>query len=257
MSYTLTDAVTDLKAQVTWLSKTVSREPLIGLVDGENTLFRLPYIPALSGSVVLYKPNGTAYTLTTDYAINHDTGEITFVLAPDDVVSSTYTAMAGTTTVLENLAKEGFDKMQECYPRALYLVASGGETYFSSDATTVVEPTLGGLLFSQNRVQLRFFHLCMRYALYQRIYEESASFDGVTRESGRLVGLQIDQSRRPQNLDKLIERLDKTLATIAATAAQNDGGDASGMFVPGAKSDDNYYNWDWWENSLQDRGFIP
>jgi len=255
--YSISDIVSALKEQVVWLTKRVSHEPLNGLVDGTNKLFHLPYVPAQSGTLTLYDADGSTIDTSGYTVLSYDTGEIQFASAPTDTVYATYVAQALTDNELETFAESGFAEMQKRYPRSLYLVSSGGEKYISTSSTSAVEPKYGGLYLSNNPVQLRLLHLCCRYALYQSLYERSAIEDYQFREAGRLVGAMIDTRMRPENIANMLEHLNVQIdEAVYAAAAQAGDADLFGKFIPGAKSDEYYENYEWWDWSKQGRGMI-
>jgi len=89
------------------------------------------------------------------------------------------------------------------------------------------------------------------------LYEEYALQDHQFRESGRVGGMLVDMRQRPENILAVLERLDKMIDSSAASAASNAGDtDTFGDFIPGARSDEHYYGYDWWRDGLQDSGEI-
>jgi len=256
MSYTLDNAVTDLKESVHWLTQRVIKQPIEGLVDGTNKLFLLPHAPASTGTLTLYEVDGTAIA-SADYTVDVDTGEITMDTAPTDTTYSTYTAEAFTSTELTDVVEGGFAKMQAVYPRSWFLFTSGATTYISTSSTADTEPVVGGQALSDNVVQIQFYMMCCRFSLNQMLYEEYALQDHQFRESGRVGGMLVDMRQRPENILAVLERLDKMIDSSAASAASNAGDtDTFGDFIPGARSDEHYYGYDWWRDGLQDSGEI-
>jgi len=256
LSYTLDNAVTDLKKRSQWLTRSIVKQPLVGVVDSSNKLFLLPHAPATSGSLTLYNSTGTAISAAT-YTADTDTGEVVFDTAPTDVVYASYTAEALTNTQLTNVVTEGFAKMQEVYKRSWYLFTSGATTYISLSSTADSEPTLGGQALSNNVVQKRLYMLCCQYVLERMLYEDAALHDHLFRESGRVGGMLVDMTKRPPNIDAMLERMDGEIVKAAAAAADNAGDTtAFGYFIPGAQSDEYYYGYDWFRNSRQARGVI-
>lgn len=255
MSYTLTDAVTALKAQVYWLTRAISFEPLKGLVDGDNKVFHLPYVPAASGTLTIYDPDGA--TVSSGYTVNsYDTGQITFTTALAETRFASYTAQAFTDTEMSDICTEGFAEMQTRYPRGWYLVSSGGSTYLSTDASTPTEPTVGGVAFNANPVQKKLWHMCNRYALLQRMRERSVVEDHLFKESGRIASMMIDTVQRPKNIAEALADLSK-LIDSAVLAAQSNAGDSDSAFgdaVGGAHSDEYLDAYNWWPTSRQGRG---
>ncbi len=256
MSYTLANAVTDLKERVHWLTQRVIKQPIEGLVDGVNTFFLLPHAPASSGTLTLYEVDGSTIA-SADYTVDVDTGEITFNTAPTDTTYSTYTAEAFTSAELLDIVEEGFAKMQAVYPRSWFLFTSGATTYISTSATEDNEPTIGGQLLSANVVQIHFYMLCCRFALNQMIFEDASVHDHQYRESGRVGGMLVDMRKRPESILAVMDRLDKLIDNDKAAAAENAGDTgAYGDFIPGAVSDEHYGAYDWWRDGLQDKGEI-
>jgi len=254
MPYTISDAVADVLRQVPSLSRAITREPLSGIVDGVNRLFRLPVIPGRSGTLSLHDADGTA--VSSGYTVDYDTGLVSFAAPPTVTHYATYTAMSVSESRLRHFARDGFAEMQRRLPRKIYLVDSGPETYFSSDPTAVVEPVLGGLAFSVNPIQLRLYHLCVRYVILESDYEAAATQSRLVRESGRLASLMVDETRVPDNIAQALQRLDRIIDEAVSAASMQEGGGGFGDWVPGARSDEHIAAWDWWTGGRQDYGEV-
>lgn len=254
MPYSLADVVTDLKLRVSWLSHAITHEPLSGLADGSNKLFYLPVAPGESGSLTVHDASGTVISaLTVDYA----TGLVTFTTAPTDLVYGTYTALAMSDARLTAFIRDGFAEMQKRYLRTLYLIASGPDVVISSDPASAVEPVVGGLAFSVNDVQKRFWHLCTRYVMCEAALEDKALSAKMFRESGRITSLQIDETKMPQNIQAMLTALDASIERAAKAIAEQGGDTAYGDFIPGARSDEHVEGYDWWVGSKQYNGVVP
>ena len=255
MAYSFTNALADLKNQIPFLAKTIIHESLIGIVDGSNKLFYLPYVPCQIGSLVVHDSTGT---VLTPAGSDLTTGAITLSSAPTNSVYGDYTALAISDARLQSFVTDGFAEMQSRYPRTMFLTTSGTETYVSSDAGAVVDPTCGTLTFSTSPTQKRLFTTCIKYAFYSALYEDTALRAKYFKESGISTGITIDESKMPGNILDMLRNLNEQLKSIVLASESEVNGEVQfGAFIPGAVSDQYINEYDWYTDSQQYNGTRP
>jgi hypothetical protein len=254
-AYSLEDARTTLKRITPWLTQDVSLEPVLGLTDGSNTVFHLPYTPVdADSSLTIYDADGgelDGYTM-----IGYDGGALRFSSGsvPTTTVYASYTAQAISNSKLLNVCRSGFDDMESRYRRDWRIVSVGGYSYISSSADSVVDPVCGSQTLSTSRVQIDFLNACCEYALTKALHTDAALRNYAYREE-RVGGLMVDRSRQADTFKTLLAEADKK-ADAKAAAARYEAGETSewGSFIPGAQSDSYADGWEWWSTSKQARG---
>ena len=255
MAYSLANGRNELRQRLPWTLRKVEREPLVGLVDGSNTIFHLAHPPAVSGSVTVYDYSGNVLTPSS---IDYESGRVVLASAPTQPCTASYQHTALTDGQWDGILRQGFDLMETLLPRGYYLVDSGGETYVSSDASSVVDPVIAGSTFSALPRQTELFLNCALVVYYESRLGEAAEAALSLRES-QTGGLQIDRSRQYQAVQAALERALNRLADSLVAAAEEAGLEGTlfeGQGLPGARSDFHYYVMDWWRSGLQDMGVI-
>ena len=257
MSYSLSTAISELKRGMFWNERALTREPLEGLVDGTNKVFYLAHFPvSSSGSLAVYNASGTAISSGSYSVESYETGVVSFTTAPSEQYTTSYTAQALTDTELENVVKDGFDKMEAEYNRNWSLVDSGGETYVSSSSSSVIDPVTGSYTFGTSRLQVKLYLLCCEYELIKARAKYAAAYHMRYRES-RTGGVQIDRTQSADQLMALLGIVQKDIEDVVAACANQAGDYPWGTYIPGGRSDVYHDLFDYWTDGMQDRGEIP
>ena len=191
----------------------ISRDPLSGVVDGDNLAFHTNYYPVVTlGSFAVYDG-----LLSVSGTADYDIGEIVLDSAPAAQPTANYTFCPYTSTQILQFLMSGFDEMETRFTRGWKLDDGVGGLPSESSANIYLynssgaDPTVGsdGTLFSRSRVNVGFYMLCCEYRLYLSQMGYHATTDYTWRESSR--GMTVDKSKMPPNIDLLLERLDKRL----------------------------------------------
>ncbi len=257
MAYSLSTAISELKRGMFWNERALTREPLEGLVDAVNKIFYLAHFPiSSSGSLAIYNASGTVISSGSYSVESYETGVVSFTTAPGEQYTASYTTQALTDTELENVVKDGFDKMEAEYNRNWSLVDSGGETYVSSSSSSVVDPVTGSYTFGTSRLQVKLYLLCCDYELIKARAKYAAAYHMRYRES-RTGGVQIDRTQSADQLMALLGIIQKDIQDVVTACASQAGDYPWGAYIPGAKSDIFLDQYDWVTDSRQYRGEVP
>lgn len=256
MAYSLVKTVEALRLAIPWATVPVAGEPLIGLVDGANRLFRVARPPIVSVESVVDQNGNSVAVSSYDTA----SGAVVLVSAPTTVCYISYVHSAYTDQYLLACARLGFAKMEEMFPRGYHLVPLGNLLYVSAVPDSVVDPPVGNTTFSASRAQTRFLELCAWVAFLEAAQTEAAANAIYVREE-RAGGLAIDRTKQPAAWDALRQVALQDLRNAYEAAVLEATGDLSliyeGGVVPGATSDYYQHAMNWWPSSLQARGLVP
>ncbi len=251
MAYTLTTAIAELKRSMFWNERGVVREPLEGLVDSSNTVFYTAQKPISATGITVYDNDGDEVSSGSYTVDSTEFGTIRFDTAPSTLNYISYTAQALTDTMLTNIVKNGFDKMEQEYNRNWYLTSDS----ISSSSSVVVDPVVGSYTFSTSRLQIKLYLLCCEYELVYALWKYAASNYFSFRES-RSAGVSIDRTRNAGQLKEVLEALQGQIDDVIDSVANQAGDTPWGSWVPGTKSDAYLAGWDWFTDSKQDRGEV-
>jgi hypothetical protein len=212
--------------------QTISRDPLSGILDSQNVTFHTNYYPVLtSGSFGIYVGGvlvpGTA---------NYDTGEVTLNSPPESQPEANYTFTPYTAKQISSFTIQGFLEMEGMWPRGWQLLDGGG-AWADENSSNVyvldgngVDPIFAGTTFSQSRLQVGFFVACCEYRFIKTQRRTSSITDYMWRES--VKGMTIDKSKRPSNLNEIMDDLRIDLIRMMDQAQiQYYGGDNLGGFI--------------------------
>ena len=253
MAYCLENAVTAIRDTNPWLLESVDFEALEGITDGSNRIFRTPHRPLdQASSITVYQQDGTALSSGNYTMVSWDNGVVRF----DSGVSEQYYAdyyvadQFYSASKLKEICRSGFREMMARWTQSWYLVDSGGSTYVSSNTTTVVDPPVGGLVFSTSDPTLHAFHLCCEYELASARFRQAASQDVDYRE-GMSGGVAVTTHYRAQALKDLIDTLSDDIDDALEVLEETVSGDGYGGFVSGAKSDAYEDVYEWWDDTGQ------
>jgi hypothetical protein len=218
--------------------QTVTRDPLSGIVDSSNVVFRTTYSPIMtSGSLGVYLNN--SLQSAADYSVDHPSGTIIFNSAPSVQPQATYQMSAYPDSVLRGLLVAGFDEMELRWFQGLSLssVQGTGQILLADQNsvnafvvnTSGSDPPIGDIFWSTSNAQIAFFARCVQYAYVMTLMNEHAFSSFIWQEA---QGLRVDMSRVAANLDTVAERLNKDLIRYQDQAMfQIHGGDMYGGSV--------------------------
>lgn len=212
------DGLRDLARRKVIRTRKVYRDPLTGVLNGVNVVFRSTYYPiGSSGSMFLHDSSGSP--MVAAHSVDYDTGTVTFVSAPSSQPMGTYVHQPLTDGEMVDLLISGFDEMQGRWHRPFYLssnastyaVATGSEAHIyivTRDGNSVADPASGARTFSAERVQIGLYMLCCDLAFLQdRSSELAVTAFRFREERGPLV----DQSRMPSNVERAVDRLSEKI----------------------------------------------
>jgi len=232
--YSLADVVSHLM-ELSWLSRSISGQPLEGLVDGVNTIFKVPYSP------VSDTPPPAFYTLVsggksslTVTSMNYDTGEVVFSAAPSLTPYVDCDIAMLTQGKLTAIARRGFAEMQVRWRRDIYLYTDGASSpVVSMYADAPVDPVTGASTFSQSDVQKAFFNKSAEYVLCKMMAED-ATVNAMAYREERMGGLLVDTSRKAKDWGEYLKALTEDLKRVE-DAARTECGEYEdfGEFMPG------------------------
>lgn len=228
--YSLTDAATAIKT-LPWFTSVISSEPLEGLYDGANKVFRFPAYPVSATPTPVYTDSAGASVTAPTATL--DTGLCRFASAPTAPIYVTAVAQLISDTNLLATIRRGFDEMQIRFKRDYFLVESSGLVYVSSSSTSVVDPAVDDLTFSTSSAQRDFFLGCCIFRLISELYQQ-AVVEAVNLREERSGGLLFDSSKNPANWKILLEITEKDLL-LKENAARFELGDEDGFgyFIAG------------------------
>jgi len=253
MAYCLENAVAAIRDTNPWLLQSVDFEPLEGITDGSNRVFRTPHRPLDEASdITVYQQDGTALGTGNYTMVSWDNGVVRF----DSGVSEQYYADYSvadqfySATTLKEICRAGFREMMRRWTQAWYLVDSGGSTYISDNTTTVSDPAIGGITFSASDPALHTFHLCCEYELAGSRLRQASALNVDYRE-GMSGGVSVVTHFQAQALADLRETLSEDIDSALEVLEETLTGSGYGGFVSGAKSDAYESVYEWWDDTDQ------
>lgn len=235
--------------------RTIARDPLSGLVDSANKVFFSSYAPIQSsGSVVVRDSSGSKIGGTFDA----DTGEIELTSAPSSQPVATYTFTPYTVSQQLSFLIQGFQEMESRWFRGWALQDVDGVSADENSANIYVvnssgsDPSTGQSTFGTSQAQIGFFMSCVRYVYLLTQLTGSAIGDFMWRESMR--GMTVDQSKRPGNLDKAVERAEGAMVSAMYNAQDEHytAGEHLGGFIGSPVTDVYVSTLEWQQASMDD-----
>lgn len=213
--YSASDIVALMTAEHQWMSQSVTKEPMIGLVNGANKVFEVGIKPAASLTVTDYLGSSVSVT-----SYDGESGYVTLAAAPANTVFATYTSSMVKPSAVNGIAAGAVGLMESLWARGYGLVDSGGTLYLSSDDDTVVDAVI-----YPSRVQSRFLADCVFYTWVRSYYLE-ATMHGIGYREQRASGLQVDRSRQPASFDALLKLASDNLKASLSAAMYDAGAEA-------------------------------
>ena len=254
--YCLENAVAGLRNTNPWLLESVDFEPLEGIMDGANRIFRTPHRPLDEASdITVYDQTGTTISSGSYTMVSWDNGVIRFTQGIDEQYYADYSVADQyySATKLKEIAREGFRNMMSRWSQDWYLVDSGGSTWISSTTPTLTDPPIGAVAFSTCHQAVHVYLLCSEYELASARLRQASALDVDYRE-GMSGGVAVTTHYRAQALQELLDRLDKDINDALTILEEEVSGEGFGGFVSGAKSDAYERLYEWWDDTEQASG---
>ena len=256
MAYCLENAVAAVRDTNPWLLESVDFESLEGLTDGKNRILRTPHKPLdQASSLTVYRQDGTSVGSANYTVVSWDSGVLRFTQGLTEQLYADYSVADPyySATKLKEICRSGFRMMMSKCPQSWYLVDSSGSTWISDNATTVSDPAIGSITFSDSHQALHSLHLCCEYELASSRLRQAAALDVDYRE-GMSGGVQVTTKNRAIALQSLLEQLGEEINQSLVALEEKVSGTGYGGFVSGAKSDTYEKVYEWWDNTDQAAG---
>jgi len=190
----------------------IARDPLSGVVDGQNRVFFTNYAPILtSGSFSVYLGASPLSGV-----VDTETGEVTTGSGPTTQPIATYTFTPYTLGQQMSVLMGGFTEMEGRWSRGWKLVDGGGAEATEQSAQILVVDAGGGDPLSGKETQIAFYMACCRLAYLLMLLTGSANTDFDWRETIR--GMSVSKSRRPQNLELALQAAERDLLAALEVA---------------------------------------
>ena len=202
------DGVNDFYVRRPGAQRLVRLEPLIGIADGVNTVFRTAHAPFLASSLKIYPPN--SLTSGTPSYVDADGGVVQLSAAPSVPQVASYTAVPLAAKQVVYIAWAGMQLMEALWSRG-FRPSSNGATYIPATPDddhiyvvlvntddTIADPVCGSLTFSTSFSQKNFLNRCIEMAYADALASDAAASDLDVRE--RAGGIAINATRRTKNI---------------------------------------------------------
>ena len=203
------DGIRELSRSGLFRKAKVVREPLDGIPDGSNLVFRTQFAPLTeTETVTVYNAVSGAAVTSGSYTIDHDTGTVLFTdnAAPSSQPAISYHWANLTTEQFKAILLDGFDTMEAIFPRG-WRVSSGSVTYdpaneddaniFVVAAASVADPVTG------DYTQRAFYQCCCRIAYLDNRMISSAEEDIDYREDR---GISVTRTKRTPNFERAFDK---------------------------------------------------
>jgi len=207
--YDLTvDGVRDLSRSGLFALQAEYREPLDGIPDGSNLLFRTQYRPVLSSEdVTVYLSMSGGSVSSGSYTVDYDSGSVLYNTAPTQQPAISYTWANQTLRQFKQILMDGFTTMELLVQRG-WRLSSSFVTYSAADeddtniyvvgSSDLSDPETGDATFSTSKTQIGFFQCCCRLAYLNHRLLRAAEDDIDYREDR---GISVTRTRRTPNLE--------------------------------------------------------
>lgn len=225
-----------------WMTSSIVKEPLVGLVNGRNKTFTLSITPATSIAVTDYLGNSLVITSS-----DGESGSVALETAPTNTVFATYTATMVKPSAVNGIATGAVALMETLYPRGYNMLNSGGTLYLSSSTTAVVDTVI-----LPSQVQRRFLANCVFYTWVRSHYLE-ATMHGISFREQRASGLQVDRTKQASSYDAMLriarENVEESMNAAMLEDGYTEGGRLAGGIVAG-RSTSNQPESGWYNDTL-------
>jgi len=258
------DGVRELSRCGLFRKAKVVREPLDGIPDGSNLVFRTQYYPLTeTEDAIIYNTVSGGSVSSGSYTLDYDTGTVLFTdnAAPSSQPAISYHWANLTTREFKQILLDGFDTMEAIFPRG-WRVSSGSVTYaaateddtniFVVSADSVADPVCGDYTFSVSKTQLAFYQCCCRIAYLDTRMISSAEDDVDYREDR---GISVTRTRRTPNLERAFDKeWQKMLRYLEGVYTEHySASDRYGQYYssPATESYLQVHEWQYW-SKMQD-----
>lgn len=233
----------------------VSREPLSGVLDKSNLVFRTAYSPILtSGSITIYQ--GSYEVPSASYSVDYDSGTIVLDEPPNEQLRATYDVCEYTNMRLRRILMNGFYDMEALLTRN-YRLSSGSTTYAAAtessdhlyivDASAVQDPVTGSYTFSTASIQRGFYVACVEAALW--FYRLDIAAKGFMWREDR--GITVDKSRMAAGRATAMEFvLERRKRYCDAASLQQYGTAVYGGWIGNPVTYEYVYDHEWQQQSI-------
>lgn len=197
----------------------VRREPLVGSVDGYNSVFLVPHRPFLVSTLLLYAPSAPLTPVPPSY-VDADGGVVILPSAPSERPTYDCTAVPITLAQTAAYVFAGFQLMEMNWSRGLQL-SSSSLTFVPAQVTdphqyvvqvntngTMQDPVCGPYTFATSLLQQAFLAQCIELSYLDAQMQESALGDLDISE--RVGGIRVNASKRATNLRDARVQLQET-----------------------------------------------
>ena len=188
------DIVDLMTGEHQWMTSSIVKEPLVGLVNGRNKTFMLSVTPATS--IIVADAAGNTLTVTSS---DGESGSVVLETAPVTTVFATYTNTIVKPSAVNGIATSAVSLMETLYPRGYSLVNSGGTLYLSSETDSIVDTVI-----YLSQVQRRFLANCAFYTWVRSYYLESTMHAIAFREQ-RASGLSVDRTKQGEHYNAMLK----------------------------------------------------
>lgn len=256
------DGTRDLSRSGLFRKEKVVREPLDGIPDGSNLVFRTQYAPLTETETVTVHSTISGGAVTSgSYTVEYDTGTVLFTdnAAPSSQPAISYHWANLTTYEFKQILLDGFDTMEAIFPRG-WRVSSGSVTYaaateddaniFVVAAASVADPATGDYSFSTSKTQLAFYQCCCRIAYLDNRMITSAEDDIDYREDR---GISVTRTKRTPNLERAFDKeWQKMLRYLEGVYDDHySGADRYGQYLSSPATEDYLQKMEWQYYSKQ------
>lgn len=244
--YSLSDVQSAL-LEAFWMTRAVSLQPLEGLADGVNKVFRFPYAPlAMNPAPFIYTLVAGGKLTVTASVINYDTGDVLLDEAPTMTPYADFMVAMFRPTQLDALARRGFSEMQIRWLRSIYLYDDDGTVVVSASDVEAADPPTGATTFSKSEVQKGFLVKCAEYVTLRMLVED-ANINSMSYREERMGGLLVDLTRKAKDFQEYLKSAAEALKNVEDAARAECGEYAEfGAFIPGPQ----LINGEWTDENL-------
>lgn len=204
------EGVRELSRSGLFRKSKVVREPLDGIPDSSNLVFRTQYYPLTeTEDVTVFNTVSGGSVTSGSYALDYDTGTVLFTdnAAPSSQPAISYHWANLTTLEFKQILLDGFDTMEAIFPRG-WRVSSGSVSYIAAteddtDIFVVSGDSIADPSFATSRTQLAFYQCCCRIAYLDTRMISSAENDIDYREDR---GISVTRTRRTPNFERAFNK---------------------------------------------------
>lgn len=257
-----TDGVRELSRSGLFREEKVVREPLDGIPDGTNLVFRTSFAPLVSGQDVTVFDSMSGGSMSAgSYAVDHDTGTVLFTSAPASQPAISYYWSNLTQRQFLQALIDGFDVMEAFWPRGWQL-SSDSAVYAAADeddaaiyvvaGQNVNDPDCGDAAFSASRPSRAIYQCCCRIAYLDGRMIMAAEDDIDYREDR---GISVKKSHRVASMGRALEAEFRKLDRMMREAFANfyDDEDIYGRYYSSPATETYLASYEWqYYSKLQD-----